>query len=575
MEVPAPPRTTVVESYLALEYQLTYNPTCGTPGHYEAAPFCTFHQVTQQLINNNCQTNSGSFQCNPAAPPYTGTCTTDSALVIGAHPLRINNFAPNFLSCLVPSCQTDTVYFTLVNQDSICNDMCGYSCARGHLYSITLVGYYVIGEMSAVGYPPPTQPTTVLTVCQGQTINFTAQGRYGVPPYHFLWSQDGGTTFDTDYTGTYSLLALDTSGYSVECFVFDTCNDQAPTNSYTINVLTSPPTNAGADRYVCEVEGGTVTIGGTPVTPVQDTLIGWSAQNATALSWLSDTTSPNPSVTVPPGTADTVFYVVSTTNGYCNNTDTVLVYSVPNPVVTIDSGGPTAFCPGQSVELIATATGGITSYAWSNGSVDSITTATTPGSYNVTVTSLGGCKDTSNSITVTNIGPPVFHIFPDTTIEVGDSVALFADINLLTATIDSFTWSPLVNLSCATCPGPFASPVLPQEYRLTVYRGGCFVSDSLLIQVILPTNFYIPNVFTPDRPGENDQFYIFCQSGVKVLSFQVFDRIGEKVHDGTYPWDGSYRGKPAPQGVYVYTFSLSLFGTQNSIFRRGSVTLLR
>ncbi len=230
--VPTPARTTVVEAYVAIEYELTYNPTCGSPP--EPAPFSIFSQVTQQVINNKCGTTSGIFQCNPAAPPFTGTCTTDSALVVGAHPLRINNFAPGYLACLVPQCLADTLSFTLENQDSTCGDMCGYLCARGHLYSMTLVGYDLIGEMSVVGYPP-TQ--TTITVCQGQTIDFTAQGKYGVPPYHFLWTRDGGTTYDTDYTGTYSLLAIDTSGYTVACNVLDTCNDIAQTIPYNIIVL--------------------------------------------------------------------------------------------------------------------------------------------------------------------------------------------------------------------------------------------------------------------------------------------------------------------------------------------------
>jgi len=60
-----------------------------------------------------------------------------------------------------------------------------------------------------------------------------------------------------------------------------------------------------------------------------------------------------------------------------------------------------------------------------------------------------------------------------------------------------------------------------------------------------------------------------------VLLFQVFDRWGEKVHDGLYPWDGTYKGKPAPPAVYVYEVKLQLYGQTLAIYRKGSVTLLK
>ena len=88
-------------------------------------------------------------------------------------------------------------------------------------------------------------------------------------------------------------------------------------------------------------------------------------------------------------------------------------------------------------------------------------------------------------------------------------------------------------------------------------------------------NFYIPNAFTPNGDGNNDEFYIQAQSGVKVLLFQVFDRIGEKVHEGSFPWNGYYKGKACQPGVYVYLFRLGLFGDDQGILRKGSVTIIR
>ena len=97
----------------------------------------------------------------------------------------------------------------------------------------------------------------------------------------------------------------------------------------------------------------------------------------------------------------------------------------------------------------------------------------------------------------------------------------------------------------------------------------------LPIKVLPPQNYFIPNVFTPNNDGNNDNFYVEMQEGVTVLEFTVYDRWGEKVHDGLYPWEGTYKGKPAPEGVYVYVIKLQLATNVEPIRRTGSVSLVR
>jgi len=43
--------------------------------------------------------------------------------------------------------------------------------------------------------------------------------------------------------------------------------------------------------------------------------------------------------------------------------------------------------------------------------------------------------------------------------------------------------------------------------------------------------------------------------GIKQIEVMVFNRIGEKVfesNDINFKWDGTYKGKDAPPGVYSY-----------------------
>ncbi|MFN8322450.1 MAG: gliding motility-associated C-terminal domain-containing protein [Chitinophagales bacterium] len=732
LPVVIPGRSQITNTYTDLEYQLTYDNTCGVPAL--PPPFCTFSQVTMEVVSDDCNTTTGLLACNPASPPYTGTCTTDSNLVPGANAIKINSFVPNYLACIPPQCPDDTLYFTLRNRDSVCLDQCGYLCARGNMWQMTIEACRVEG----------TAGQDKFQICAGEPVTFTAHPKCGVPPYHFIWSY--GNAKDTVY-GTPTLTIYPQQTIIMSCVIYDSCNkDSAIANDMDLVVVASPPAAAGNDVQLCE--GGTAFLGGNPTSNLSATIqwtgssplvqswlnstsiqnptgfvpagtidtffyvvrasdftcfrtdtvyvfsspaptadagpdinicgggnitlggsptsnagsIVWSGENNTISTWLNSTTASNPSANVPSGTVDTFFYVVNTTtancfnsdtvyvysqpspvadagsnivlceggtatlggnptatpgatvvwsgenaaaDGYlsnnivpnptinipagivdtffyavtasdltCSRTDTVYVYSTQNPTVTIDTGGSTKICSNQSVTLFVA--GSFASYSWSNGSTSSSINVNQAGPYAVTVTDASGCTAVSNSVSITTVPVPAVTVYPDTTILYGDSITLYTDINLSSASIDSFMWYPAVNINCPTCNNPI---VIPQEasqyYSVSIFSSGCIASDSALIRVIFPNNFYIPNAFTPNGDGNNDGFYIQAQGGVRVILFQIFDRWGEKIHEGSYPWDGTYKGKPVPMGVYVYIFKLGLFGDDQSIFRKGSVTLIR
>jgi len=57
----------------------------------------------------------------------------------------------------------------------------------------------------------------------------------------------------------------------------------------------------------------------------------------------------------------------------------------------------------------------------------------------------------------------------------------------------------------------------------------------------------------------------------------VFNQWGEKVFEASGPqvgWDGAYRGKPQPSGVYMYVVQLTL-NNGNTEYKKGSVNLIR
>jgi gliding motility-associated-like protein len=112
---------------------------------------------------------------------------------------------------------------------------------------------------------------------------------------------------------------------------------------------------------------------------------------------------------------------------------------------------------------------------------------------------------------------------------------------------------------------------------LVIYNeGDCPDSAFVDVCILPPTPIFIPDVFSPNGDGNNDVLYVRGQ-GIIEMYFMLYDRWGEKVFetsDNSIGWNGEYRGKPMPSGVYVYYLSVTL----NSGYReeiKGDITLVR
>lgn len=84
---------------------------------------------------------------------------------------------------------------------------------------------------------------------------------------------------------------------------------------------------------------------------------------------------------------------------------------------------------------------------------------------------------------------------------------------------------------------------------------GCTDVSTTEVVVLPVINFSVPNAFTPDGDGLNDEFF-FGGFGIleRDFEFMVFNRWGELVYEtrAFVPWNGQVRGSPAPIGVYAY-----------------------
>ena len=93
---------------------------------------------------------------------------------------------------------------------------------------------------------------------------------------------------------------------------------------------------------------------------------------------------------------------------------------------------------------------------------------------------------------------------------------------------------------------------------------------------IAESELYVPNTFTPNGDGSNDEFKVAFAS---VASFRcrIYTRYGRKVYDSediSEGWDGKIGDSNAPVGVYFYVIEAKGTNGEN-LNKRGNVNLLR
>jgi gliding motility-associated-like protein len=89
-------------------------------------------------------------------------------------------------------------------------------------------------------------------------------------------------------------------------------------------------------------------------------------------------------------------------------------------------------------------------------------------------------------------------------------------------------------------------------------------------------NVFVPNAFSPNSDGKNDILYVYGPN-LKNIKLWIYDQWGELQFQSTNQqngWDGTYKGKAQPVGVYVYYVEVTT-NEGNLIKKKGTITLLR
>lgn len=113
------------------------------------------------------------------------------------------------------------------------------------------------------------------------------------------------------------------------------------------------------------------------------------------------------------------------------------------------------------------------------------------------------------------------------------------------------------------------------KVKLTTSNAYCSDSDSIIIKVS-ESAIYVPNVFTPNGDGKNDEFRIAYKS---IISFHcwVYNRWGRLVYEWSDPtkgWNGNINGREASPSAYFYI--IKAVGSDGKRYKlKGDINLLR
>jgi gliding motility-associated-like protein len=265
-----------------------------------------------------------------------------------------------------------------------------------------------------------------------------------------------------------------------------------------------------------------------------------------------------------------------TTNSGCTNTIQKQLSVFENPEFGFTA---TAACFGESNgNAIATPTNGFApyNYSWDNGQSSATANSLSAGDYAVTITDANGCT-TSGTATVTQPAQPlVINATPDSfEIGFGDTV-LFNITNNYYPEIQ-YAITPNYNISCTNCNSVSVFPNQTTTYVISAAdTNGCSAEADVTVTVSEKYILYIPNAFSPNADGVNDDIRVFAR-GVKTFYWIIFNRWGEKVfesNDINEPWDGTYKGKLLNPDVYVYKVQLSYL-TGKTAEQKVSISILK
>lgn len=390
-------------------------------------------------------------------------------------------------------------------------------------------------------------------LCQGEQLSLDASSENAV----YQWRLNG-----TVLSNTQSQIPVVAPGgqYIVDINVGG-CGAYSDTVNITFSNFTAPAFKLGPDTLLCpkEIFNLTAHVPGA-------TSYAWSSKGLDVYDPLNYNIDRDSIITI---NSQGRYWAFVTVAKSCEVVDTMIVRYRGNKQLNFND---TALCQGNTLVLDADFGTGV--YKWEsippqrddqNNTNQSTYFVYNPGFYTITAT-VGHCifKDSLNVVfnDTLQLGMP-----KDTTLCRGETFIIQPKANA-----PDYIWQD------GTVGGYFTATATG-VYRI-IGQNGCG-RDTAQMNIVFedcPCALLLPNAFTPNGDGVNDNFRPLHACDMQDYSMVIYNRYGERIYYSKDPlqgWDGKNKGILLNMGGYVWTVVYTKTSTKQVIQKQGTVLLLR
>ncbi|MEE1119133.1 MAG: gliding motility-associated C-terminal domain-containing protein [Bacteroidales bacterium] len=388
----------------------------------------------------------------------------------------------------------------------------------------------------------------------------------------------------TQYTQVY------TAETTLQVKVTDTETGYNRTETFTVKVEPFPEITLTGATKLCmgeqanitatDATGATVAMQWSFVRPNENTVI--------------TNPSTSPVLTFTP-TCDTTVYLLAETAQGCFAWKSIDIF-ITNPVAQISR---TKICEGESVTLTGSSA---ETYSWvaepadaslshNNQSTSPITvTPTQSTTYTMRGYGETGCfTERTVSVIVLPYPTPVISYSPGY-VDVDDPTLALKDESPNSAS-SLWTFSDGSTSNARSLNHRFndVSGDAVYIHLETANELGCSDTTSVTVPIELFA-VWVPNAFTPNGDGVNDLFYFISLNQLEDVTFEIFNRYGERIHSAsaktldsslqdelikTFAWDGTYNGNKVPTRTYIYRLTYKRLGNTRVYDTTGTINVVQ
>jgi gliding motility-associated-like protein len=250
------------------------------------------------------------------------------------------------------------------------------------------------------------------------------------------------------------------------------------------------------------------------------------------------------------------YSVTATDSLGCTATEETNINHINSPVV--DLGRDTGFCDYDTFTFFMDEP--YTTYIWNGNDTSQVFIPSSGGEFFVTATNR--CGESSDTIILEKYFSPEVYLGPDTVLFPGQELLLNAGPGYL-----SYLWS-----NGNTEPSIYINE--PGEYFVSIWNEHCKATDTIEIKRVSP--FRVPNVFTPNNDGYNDDFEILGEY-IDKFFLVILNRWGETLYqtnDINLRWDGTFHGRQCAEGVYFWIIRYQYPTEKTPTTIQGTVTIV-